>query len=169
MGNIKKYIIILFPQTEVSALVEDFRIQKTGQNLVDNLSPHITFKRSFLLNPGFSEKNLIDFFNNLNYKKFKIYFERVEALGGALVLLGESKEIRIAHEKIVNDLQKKTITEKPEWELAGYKIHLTLRRDISSTTNIEVPKINQTIVDRMALYEIGDGSYANLITSVNLD
>lgn len=168
MGNIKKYVIVLFPKKEVSALVEDFRIRETGQNLVDNLNPHITFKRSFFLNSDFSENNLIDFFNNLNYKKFKIDFDHVEALGGALVLLGESKEIRSAHKKIVKDLQEKTITEKPEWELEGYKIHMTLRRGVDSVANIEVPKINQTIVDRMALYEIGDGSYANLIASVNL-
>lgn len=169
----KKYVIVLFPQKDVSAIVEDFRIDKIGEKLVDNLYPHITFKRRFSLNRNFSEQDIINYFNSLNYSKFKVDFIGTEVMGDAVVLVGESKELNLAHKKLVQGLKEDIITDNPEWEMENYKIHLTLLRgpviSKNSVVNIEDLKIDQTILDRMALYEIGSGDYANVIASIKLN
>jgi|GEM_PF-5910025 hypothetical protein len=71
------------------------------------------------------------------------------------------------HKELVKNLEKNTNTGNPQWEMDGYKIHLTLLRSFPDA-NIEPPIIDQAILDRMALYEIGDGDYANLIATTNL-
>lgn len=163
----KRYIIVLLPQKETSNIIENFRIHLTGQPLVDNLYPHISFKRSFFLNSNFSEENLIEFFKTLSYRKFKIELSGLEYFNDALVLRGESKLLTKAHKELVKNLEKNTSTRNPQWEMSGYKIHLTLLRSFPDA-NIEPPIIDKVILDRMALYEIGNGDYANLIATTNL-
>jgi len=68
---------------------------------------------------------------------------------------------------LVKNLEKNTSTRNPQWEMSGYKIHLTLLRSFPDA-NIEPPIIDKVILDRMALYEIGNGDYANLIATTNL-
>jgi len=164
----KRYIIVLLPQKETSNIIENFRIHMIGQPLVDNLYPHVSFKRSFFLNSNFSEENLIEFFNTLSYRKFRIDFSGLEYFDDALVLRGESKALMAAHKELVKSLEKNTSTRNPQWEMGGYKIHLTLLRSFSDA-NIEPPIVERTILDRMALYEIGDGNHANLIAIANLN
>lgn len=163
----KRYIIVLLPQKETSNIIENFRIHATGQPLVDNLYPHVSFKRSFFLNPNFSEENLIEFFNTLNYRKFKIEFSGLEYFDDALVLRGESKTLMAAHKELAKNLEKNTSTRNPQWEMNGYKIHLTLLRSFPDA-NIEPPVIGRIILDRIALYEIGDSDYVNLIAATGL-
>lgn len=169
----KKYVIVLFPQKDVSAIIEDFRINKIGEKLVDNLYPHITFKRRFSLNRNFSEQDLINYFNNLSYPKFKVNFINTAVFNDAVVLIGESEKLVVAHKKLVKSLGKNIITDNPEWEMENYKIHLTLLRgpviNKEPPVDIEDPKINQAILDKMALYEIGSGDHANAIASIKLN
>lgn len=169
----KKYVIVLFPQKDASTIIENFRVDKTGTKLVDNLYPHITFKRRFSLNNNFSESDLINYFNSLNYPKFKVRFFGTEVLNDTIALIGESEELTVFHKKTVQGLGKNIITDNPEWEMENYKIHLTLLRgpviNKEPFVDIEDPKINYTILDQMVLYEIGSGDHADMIASVKLN
>ena len=163
----KRYVIVLYPEKKASIIIESFRINKIGKKLIDNLYPHITLKRSFTLNKNFSENDLIDYFNSLRFQKFKIDFTDTAVMGDALVLIGRSKALMTAHKKLVKDLGNNISTINPQWENEDYKIHLTLLRGLYE--DLEKPIISETILDRMTLYEIGSGDYADAVISVNLN
>ena len=138
--------------------------------LVDSMSPHVTFKRRFVLNDTFSEEDLIHYFKTLRYKRFEIDFGPAEMLADALVLIGKSSELSLAHNKTVEDLQGKILTKNPEWEMENYVIHLTLLRGYGM--EVTPPRLERATFDTMALYEIDPGpdrSYVNELAVIELD
>lgn len=147
------YIIMLLPENETAKTIEDFREKVTGKLLVDGLPPHVSLKRPFTLNDGFSENDLVMYFQNLKYKKFAIDFIKTEyLLGGALVATGQSEAVVTAHKDILKDLLGKTTTPNPEWEGDGYIIHLTILR--GRHDNINPPQLSRVAFDRLLLCKL---------------
>lgn len=166
----KNYIIIALPEKEISNAVELFRKNVIGQILVDNLPPHVTFKRRFTLNNEFSEQDLITYFKALRFKKFAVNFVGSEKMNDVIALVGESSEMSVAHGLVIDELGVKITTKNPEWEKDGYKIHMTLLRGL--TEEIALPDIKRTVFDKLVLYDIDSSSerlFANEIVSIELD
>ncbi|EKD23638.1 MAG: hypothetical protein ACD_81C00209G0002 [uncultured bacterium] len=166
----KNYTISLLPDNNTRRAIEEFRINTIGQVLVDSMSPHVTLKRRFVLNDKFSEEDLIHYFKTLRYKKFEIDFAPAEMLADALVLVGKSSELSIAHNRIVEDLQGKILTKNPEWEMENYVIHLTLLRGYGA--EVTPPILERAMFDTIALYEIDPGperSYVNKLATIELN
>lgn len=137
----KNYTIIALPERKIYNAIEKLRLDTIGQVLVDNLPPHVTFKRRFELNGNFSESDLVNYFKKLELKKFKVNFIREERMNDVLALTGISDEMKYAHISLVNDLNGKITTKNPEWEGNKYKIHMTLLRGQSKEVFLPVIKI----------------------------
>jgi 2'-5' RNA ligase len=148
----KNYIIVALPDKETNDHIEELRKGIIGQGLVDSLPPHVTFKRRFVLNNGFSEDDLVGYFKGLRFKRFKVDFIGVKTMNDVIALAGESSEMKDAHISVVSDLEGKITTQNPEWEKDDYKIHMTLWREL--TKDVVSPGIKTAVFDRLVLYEI---------------
>ncbi|MDD5376760.1 MAG: hypothetical protein PHH16_01450 [Candidatus Gracilibacteria bacterium] len=148
----KDYTILLIPEQEVIKKIQDFRIKHIGTDEVDGiLYPHITLKRRFRLGEGLTENDLIQLFKSCIFTVLDIHFQSIETYGDALVLKGESEEVRIAHENLLRLLYEKILTKNPEYEGKKYGAHLTLLRFAKDT---DIANLAYRAQDLLGTYKI---------------
>ncbi len=166
----KNYTIIALPEKKIGDDIEKLRADVSNQVLVDNLPPHVTFKRRFILSGDFLEIDLVNYFKKLRLKKFRVNFIGEERMNDALVLIGASDEMKYAHTSLGNDLDGRIVTKNPEWEGDEYKIHMTLLR--GQVKDVVLPEVKVVNFNVLALYEIDSGPerlFANEIARIELD
>ena len=91
---------------------------------------------------------------------FNIQFQSIETYGDALVLKGESEEVRRVHENMLNLLYEKITTKNPEYEGRNYGAHLTLFRfiddmDLSEAISEAKKLLGTCKIESVVLAEIG--------------
>ena len=151
--NGKNYTILLFPQEVDSRKIEKLREAKTGSAMIDGLLPHATLKRRFALDGSLTEDELTKIVADFNISKFKVTFDRIEKLGNALVVAGNSEYIMQRHEVLLKMLAEEIITQDPEYEGGQFKMHMTLLRGNASKADYE-KYLSEINFDKLCLYEL---------------
>lgn len=168
----KKYVIILEADDATGGMIEKFRLEKTGQKLIDHLSAHMTFKRGFLTDGNFSEADIIGLINDFNMPIQNISFDKIEKFGDAVVLSTNDEDLKKYHKDFCNLTDSKVVTSNPEWEGDNFKPHMTLYRDSSDRSFEDDMIIKEAVFDKISLYEIDptpNRSFAKLIFTKKLE
>jgi 2'-5' RNA ligase len=168
MENTKNYVIVLEPAKAVQEKIENFRLEKIGQRLVDNLPPHMTFKLRFALGENVNEADIIGLMNNFDFPRQTVAFDKVEKFGDALVLVPEESDLGKWHKDFCKLIDPRVSSFKTEMEGENFKPHMTLYRDGKTEGRDVNFALGEVAVDRMSFYEIDstpERGFAKLIFS----
>jgi len=161
--EIKNYTVLLMLEKSISKKIERLRIDLIGSPLVDNLLPHVSLKRRFILKPGIAEKEIVKIVKNFSLPIITATNFYLDYWPEVTIVKIENDNIINKHKELVHLLGDRIVTISPEYENDGFKIHLTLLRDPEHKFTItqDVISFDKMSFDTISLFEIGEPQKRN--------